>query len=136
MRITLCGSMAFARQMAVAKEALEGRGHVVFAGPLLDRYARGELVHQPGMEAERKKAHDLIRAHFRKIEESDAILVLNYEKQGIPGYISGNTLMEMGYAFYLGKRIFLLNPIPDSGYRDEIVAMEPTVLESDLSRIA
>jgi len=79
--------------------------------------------------------HDLIRNHFREIEKSEAILVLNYSKGRAKNYIGGNTLMEMGYAFYLNKKIFLLNPIPYQSYRDEIVAMQPKVLKGDLGKI-
>jgi len=41
----------------------------------------------------------------------------------------------MGFAYVLEKGIYLLNPIPDIGYRDEIVAMQPTVINGDLDLI-
>lgn len=51
-----------------------------------------------------KVENDLIREHFRNIDRSDAILVINYEKKGVPGYVGGNTFLEMGHAFSQGKR--------------------------------
>jgi predicted RNA-binding protein with PUA domain len=65
----------------------------------------------------------------------DAILILNLEKNNIKGYIGGNTFLEMGFAHVLNKKIFLLNEIPEMGYKDEIVAMKPVILEGDLNRI-
>lgn len=81
---------------------------------------------------EAKIRHDFIRDHFRKIEKSDAILIVNYDKNGVRNYIGGNTLMEMGLAYWLGKQIYLLNPIPDISYKDEITAMQPTIIDGNL----
>lgn len=74
--------------------------------------------------------------HFKKIDWSDGILVLNIEKHGIKGYIGGNTLIEIGIAFYSGKKIFLLNPISSNlSYKQEIIGMKPTILDGDISKI-
>ena len=67
---------------------------------------------------------------------SDAILVLNYDKKGIKNYIGGNTLMEIGFAHILNKKIFLLNPIPDIDfYKSEIEATKPIILNGNLSNL-
>ncbi len=85
---------------------------------------------------QRKIKHDLIRKHFEKIQESDAILVLNLTKNGAPYYIGANTFLEMGFAHILGLRIFLLHQLPDNPYiRSEAEAMRPTVLYGNLSHI-
>jgi nucleoside 2-deoxyribosyltransferase len=136
MIITICGSMKFAKQMGQAKKFLEKKGHHVLVGPLVKQYLHGKIRYSKGKKgAELKMIHDLIRAHFKKIEKSDAILVLNYTKGRIKNYIGGNTLMEIGYAFYLDKKIYFLNPIPRQSYREEIVAMKPKILKGDLSKI-
>ena len=44
---------------------------------------------------------DVTMDHFKKIEKSDAILVLNYPKGAVNGYVGGASLMEMGLAYYL-----------------------------------
>ncbi len=82
-----------------------------------------------------KIEHDFIREHFRKIEKSDAILVLNYDKKGIANYIGGNTFLEMGLAFWLGKKMYLLYAIPDMDYKTEMHAMQPIVLNGDFTKI-
>ncbi len=41
--------------------------------------------------------------------------------------------MEMGVAFYLNKKIFILNEIPeDSTFAEEIKALQPIVLHNNL----
>ena len=128
--------MKFAREMATAKKFLEEKSHKVFMGPLVNQYVNGKILYKKGKEgAKLKIAHDLIRVHFRKIEKSDAILVLNYTKGKVKNYIGGNTLIEIGYAFYLGKKIYFLNPIPNQSYTEELVAMEPIILNGNLSKI-
>jgi len=62
--------------------------------------------------------------------------VLNYDKKGVKGYVGGNTLMEIGVAFFLSKPIYLLNDIPeDVSYAEEILGMMPIVINGDLAKI-
>ena len=77
-----------------------------------------------------------IRDHYEKIDWADAILVVNEEKRGIAGYIGGNTLIEIGVAFYLRKTIFIMNPVSSElSYKQEILGMKPLMLDGDLTRI-
>jgi hypothetical protein len=78
---------------------------------------------------------DLLKNYWKEIENSDGILVVNITKSGIENYIGGNALIEMAFAHILDKRIFLLNPIPKQSYSDEIEAMNPRVVQGDLSQI-
>ena len=73
--------------------------------------------------------------HFKEIKKSDAILVLNYDKKGIKNYVGGNVLIEMAFAYILDKKIFMLNPVPEMSYADEIFAMKPVVLNGNLKKI-
>jgi len=78
----------------------------------------------------------LMRNHFNKVVKADAMLVVNLEKNGVEGYIGGNTLMEIGFAHVLDQKIFLLNPIPDIPYyKTEIEAVKPIIIDGDLSKI-
>jgi nucleoside 2-deoxyribosyltransferase len=79
---------------------------------------------------------EAITKHFRKIDQSDAILVTNYEKKGIENYIGGNTFLEIGYAFGTGKKVYILHDLPtESAYKEEILGMRPHVLQGDISNI-
>jgi hypothetical protein len=75
---------------------------------------------------------DVIRKYFHEIKEVDAILVLNYTKNGIENYVGGNSLIEMAFAHVLNKKIFLLNPIPKMNYSDEIESFFPVVLNGKI----
>lgn len=134
MIITICGSMEFADKMTAVGSALEVQGHQVLYPKYTLSFARRTLGKQE--KARLKRAKDLIRAHYKNIIESDAILILNYNKGNRKGWIGANSFLEMGFAHVLGKRIYLLNPIPDFNYfREEIEAMDPVVLGGNLSKI-
>lgn len=136
MIITICGSMQFHRAMAETKLILEQRGFTVHTPNELDSPTPNEFYLANDEERiSAKIEYDLIREHFKKVELADTILVLNYDKKGVQGYIGGNTFLEMGYAFGLGKKIYLLNPIPLMDYYTEMVAIQPIVLHGDLSKI-
>ena len=86
-------------------------------------------------DSKRKIEYDLIRRHFNLIIQSDCVLVANHKKKSIGGYIGGNTFLEMGYAYILGKPIFILNPLPDLPYITEMEGMQPIILYGDLQKI-
>lgn len=90
---------------------------------------------ESGEISKRAIQQNSIKYYFEKIKESDAILVLNFDKKGIKNYIGGAIFLEMGFAHILGKQIFLLNEIPDISYKEEIKAMQPTVLNGDLNKV-
>jgi hypothetical protein len=123
MKIAICASMVFAEKMVQFKRELEELGH----GAFISQFAEGHLG-KTESEKEQLAIHDK--------NEHDAILVLNYDRKGIKNYIGGNTLMEIGFAHVLNKKIFLMNPIPDiEYYSSEIEAVSPIIIEQDLSKI-
>jgi hypothetical protein len=78
---------------------------------------------------------NVMKDHFDSIHHSNAILVLNYDKNGVKGYIGSSTLIEMGVAFFLNKKIFILNPQPNLPLKEEIEAMKPIDLDGKLENI-
>ena len=134
-RIVICGSMKFASQMIEVMNQLEELG-LEAVGPLqVKGYANGEITYVNNEDAQHKIDNDVIRDHWNKINDADAILVLNYDKGEIANYIGGNSLLEIGFAYVLDKPIYLLNDVPEIGYSSEIVAMKPIVIDGDLSLI-
>jgi hypothetical protein len=86
--------------------------------------------------AELKIRNSLIRKHCSRFEIADAVLVLNYKKNGAKNSLDGNSFLEMGFAHVLGKRIFLLNDIrQNETYYDEVVAMKPIIVYGDLAKL-
>ncbi|MFA5357901.1 MAG: hypothetical protein WC308_03170 [archaeon] len=122
MKIALCSSARFFDKLPAIKKVLEEKGHEVFLPSMKD-------FHHLEETALAKIQYDLIRDHFRKIDQSDAIYVANYDKDGVKGYIGGNSFLEMGKAFDKGISIFLMNEIPiQSPYRQELIALQPTIV--------
>ncbi len=87
-------------------------------------------------KAEVKIKHGLILRYFNKIKAHEAVLVVNPEIDGVPGYIGGNTLIEMAFAHVLGKKLYCLYGVPELTYKSEILAMQPILLNGKLESIA
>jgi nucleoside 2-deoxyribosyltransferase len=139
MKIAICGSLNFTYEIQALAEDLRQRGFEVRIPLTSERILRGEVSLEEikaeklsGRITERVIKNDSIRAYCEVIKNSDAILVANYDKNGVKNYIGGNSFLEMGYAHILEKPIFVLNDIPDLSYTDEIREMQPIVLKGDL----
>jgi hypothetical protein len=136
MKVAICASMVFAEKMVQAKRQLEEIGHIAFISQFAEGYLGKNEKEKEKLAVHDKNEHDAIRKFWSIIKKSDAVLVLNYDRKGIKNYIGGNTLMEIGFAHVLNKKIFLMNPIPDiEFYRSEIEAVRPVILEQDLHKI-
>ncbi len=141
MKITICGSSTFKKEMLDYETRLTQLGHEVIVHPDYAAFVRGEkqdIRHmvEHGEHAKAKRENNYIRRYHNAIMQSDAVLALNFDKKDIPHYIGCNTLMEIAFAYTADKKIFLLNPLPDQPYiHDELTAMDPIVIDWDLSRI-
>jgi phosphoribosylformylglycinamidine synthase len=141
MKITLCGSLSFAREIKKIKEKLIAKGHEALLPASIERFSIENDLDAEKFKSNREFYLDIkpsyMKEHFNKIVDSDAILVVNIDKHGIKNYIGGNTFAEMMIAFHNKKKIFLLNPIPEEPkiLRDEIEAVRPTVLNGNLDLI-
>jgi len=109
------------------QEELENKGYeVVPTFEFLDQLS----------EKDEAKKEENRASFFEKLKTSDALLVLNKSlKDGKEDYISGSSFLEMGFAHALGKKIYLLQGIPEVTYKDEIMAMSPIVLNGNLNDI-
>lgn len=147
MKLTICGSITFLDEMKQLKKNLERMDHSAkipavtvkdkhgIPLPAKEFYTKFKKTAAPKDTWIWRRVQGNIHAHFKKIGWSDAILVANYDKNGIAHYIGGNTLMEMGLALCLKKKIYLLNPIPEVSYKEEILAMQPVVIHARLDAI-
>ena len=89
--VTLCGSLKFQKKMMNIAEKMALEGYCV----LTPVYPVSE-----NMERTKEQLINLKEAHFKRIELSDAILVVN-----INNYIGDSTRAEIEYAKKLGKEI-------------------------------
>ena len=135
MKIFICCSKHFYGKVPPIQKELEKAGHKItlpnnFDNPLLE-----EEIKKSSKEKHSKWKEEMFRLQEAKVRKNDAILVLNFEKKGQMNYIGGATFLEIFKAWELGKKIFLLNPIPDNILKDELDGMSPIILNGNLSKI-
>ncbi len=142
--ITICASGAFAAQAYELKAQLEEKGFriLVFRDKVKLNGEELKVDHFNELRKQRLTSEmlalkkQLMDEHIKNIEQSDAVLILNLDKNGISGYIGGNTFMEMAIAYYLGKPIFLWKqPSPALPYYEEVMAMNPTIIDGNVGRL-
>lgn len=128
--------MVFTEKMIEMKKILEGLGHSAVISGFADSYVGKSDAEKENLTIFHKNERDAIRDFWKEIQASDAILVLNYDRRGIKNYIGGNTLMEIGFAHVLYKKIYLLNQIPAIDYyKTEIEAVKPIILNGTVEMI-
>jgi len=142
MKIAICVSLDFTNKIKEITDQLIAQGHKVVIPKTSEMILNGEVTLEKIVEEKKsgeifKRAieKDVIKHYFKEIKESDAILVLNFDKKGIKNYIGGAVFLEMGFAHVLDKQIFLLNEIPEVSYKDEIKTMQPLIINNDLSKV-
>ncbi len=136
MKIVICGSMSFAKKIVEVTDKLLDLGHKVHLPPNVRKYASGMKPSETRSESIKNKVEkDLIRKYYQWIKEADVVLIVNEDKNDIKNYIGGNAFIEMAFGYVLNKKIYLLNSIPEVSYKDEIIAMKPIVIDSDLEKI-
>lgn len=140
MKIFICGSMYLAKEMLEAKKKLEELGHIAEVPCDTELFVDNPDMTTDSHEENYKHCvdNDIIRKSFNSIAENDAILILNYPKNGVEGYVGASGLMEIGLAYYLNKKIFLLYPPPpvkEVKSSHEILIMQPVVLNGNLDSI-
>ena len=89
--ITICGSLKYQKEMMIEAEKLALKGYCVLT-PVFSV--------SDNIEITKEQISKMKEAHFKKIELSDSIFVLN-----INNYIGDSTKMEIDYAKKLGKEI-------------------------------
>lgn len=92
--ITICGSLKFRKEMMIVAEKLVLEGNCVLTPvyPILENLEKTE-----------EQLEKLKEAHFKRIELSDSVYVINKDN-----YIGKSTKSEIEYAKKLGKEIIYL----------------------------
>ena len=89
--ITICGSLKFQKEMMIIAEKMALKGNCI----LTPTYPVIENI-----EIKEEQIVMLKEAHFKRIELSDIIMVVN-----VNNYIGNSTKLEIEYAKKLGKEI-------------------------------
>jgi len=125
--LAICGSMSFLREMQDLADELVRVGYSCLLPMRED--SQGDTRPSPTLK------RGYIDQHLQKITRSDAVLVANFEKRGVSGYVGPNTLMEMAFAYALHKPIFVLNPLGEQPCKEEVLAMQTSNLEGKLANL-
>ena len=135
MKILIICSKAFYKDIEPIKEKLESMGHVV---ELPNSYYDGNVEDKAwklGAKAHSEFKAKMFKMSEERIEKMDAVLTLNFDKNGKKNYIGGATFLELYEAFMQNKKIYLYNDIPEGMLYDEISGFSPIVINGDLSLI-
>jgi hypothetical protein len=137
-KIFLAASMNFYEELVKIEQSLIEKGFEVeipVSAKTMKAKNDFDVTHFKGTFTPAQKGK-FIQENFLNIASSDAILVINNEKNGIKGYIGANVLMEIGLAFYLKKAIYIWNQYPeDASYKEELLAFNVQVISGDLGKI-
>lgn len=106
MKITLIGSARFEKEFLEWTERLTLRGHVVYG---LAVYPSAKGGNKDWYSESTKTMLDLV--HLAKIEESDAVVVLN-----VGGYVGESTAREVAWAKIRGRALYYLESRGSGGF--------------------
>lgn len=124
--------MQFIDKIGKLKTSLKNMGFKVYT-PAKEEGGTGYSRLKAKDQIELKQG--FIDDHIAKIKKSDAVLIANYTKNGIVDYIGANTFLEIGFAYILKKKIFILNSISEQPNNSEIKALKPITLKGNLNII-
>lgn len=149
MKITLIGSMIFMGKMNEIKSTLETFGHSVVSPALTQEEVKtgvdtfmDYVDAQGGVEkvlpdnAIWKIKEESMKAYKKNLDEADLVLVCNFDKGEKKNRVGDNTFLEMGYSFFLGKKIYVLQGPPHGDEKiEEVLGMRPVFLYGDVERL-
>lgn len=130
MKICICCSLQFTDEVLAVADKLEKMGHEA----LLPNGVINRLYEKADFDPIQDKIEtNAVNNHIDKIRVADAVLICNYTKNGVENYIGANTFLEMAFAHYFGKPLYVLHPLPDYPYiNDEIQSFDVKVINEDL----
>ena len=135
MRILIICSKAFYDKIEPIKEKLENMGHVVeLPNSYYDSNVEKEAWSK-GTKAHADFKTKMFKMSKERIGNMDAVLTLNFDKNGNKNYIGGATFLELYEAFIQNKKIYLYNDIPEGMLYDEISGFSPVIINGDLKLI-
>ena len=132
MKIFIACSKHFYSEIKRVTDILERMGHRVSYPNSYDEPFAEERFKQMSKKEHIKWKAMMMKRDKKNLESQDAILVLNFEKKGIPNYIGGATFLKVYMAWELGKKIFFYNPLPNCSFVDELIGINPVIINGEL----
>jgi hypothetical protein len=90
MKICVAGSMQFSERMLEVAKQLKELGHDVFVSGFANSYVGKTSDEIEKLNLNDKYTKDAIREFWKPLQSAEALLVLNFDKNGIKNYIGGN----------------------------------------------
>lgn len=135
MKIFIACSKHFYSEIKMMVKVLEKAGHEISYPNSYDEPFAEDRFKAMSAEDHIKWKGMMLSRDKENIEPVDAILVLNFEKKGIPNYIGGATFLEVYKAWELKKKIFFYNPLPNCSFTDELIGVNPKIINGNLELI-
>lgn len=134
MKVFVCASKHCYKYLPEIIPQLEKLGHEItlpnsYDDPMQEERAKSDPEKHTAFKDQ------MFRLQIKKVENSDAILVVNEKKYDSENYIGGSVLLEIYEAWKQNKKIFLYNPIPNNMLKDEIEGFNPIIINKDLAKI-
>src|SRR5262245_6794634 len=132
MKIVVCGSMAFVDEMDALARTLRAEGGEVTT-PTRDEagVAWSDLTLAEATET--KRAYVL--GYLNTIRGASVVLIANFEKHGVPGYIGPNTLIEAAFGQALSKPVIFLHHPGEQACRLEALSLMTSCLDGDIRKL-
>lgn len=133
MKIFLICSKFFYDRLPEYKRCLEILGHEVELPnchdcPETEAKYRGTPEHYLFKQEMYRRSEEVVK-------NVDAVLVLNFDKNGQENYVGGATFLEIYDAFRMNKKIYFINEIPNNMLKDELIGFNPIIIKEDFSKI-
>lgn len=135
MKVFLICSKVFYNKIPPIKESLEQMGHEITLPNAYDDAGTEARYREIGKKEHAEWKASMLKHSELVIKSIDAVLVLNFEKNGHENYIGGATFLEMYDAFRLNKKIYMYNDVPSGMLKDEIEGFEPVLLHQNLGQL-
>lgn len=132
MKISICGSMVFVDQFEALAETLRADGYAVCTPVREEAAARWEEMSQ-GEAVALKVGY--ISNYLEEIRSSDVVLIANYAKGAVAGYVGANSLIEAAFGFALGKPVAFLFEPGEQPCRLEALSLMTTCLDGEVSNL-
>jgi hypothetical protein len=124
--------MAFVGEMEALAEVLRDAGYEVDT-PVREEKAIDWNAMSDDQSCELKRSY--IDGHLARIKHSDLVLIANYSKNGVEGYIGANSLMEAAFAYALDVPVAYLKPVGEQPCRLEALSISGIVLGDEVGSV-
>lgn len=134
-KIFIICSKVFYKDIPPIKEKLEENGWDVFLPHTYENPNAESEWYAKGKEEHARMKGEMFRKSRDRIKSMDAVLTLNFDKNGKKNYVGGSTFLELYEAFMENKKIYLWNEIPEGILFDEISGFAPEIINGNLDLV-